>query len=259
RSISTGQAVSHDAESAAICMAVGALVKAVNAKDLHVFADNRGALTTITDTRIHSSQALSTITCQHLRKWLETHDGTITFHWVPGHMNIRLNELVDGDAKDAANNKPPLSFKSYAFLRQGFRQKAMSEWRERTKDPAHIGHQFFEGRRHFALSDRIKTKNTVMALSGGSNDTTARLTRALLCHAPTGEYRSRFHPRESVLCPCDPLHEPFQSRHHTLFECSRYVRPDSFQNQVRQAKDPVLLLYDFIDANPLAFSFAHAP
>lgn len=28
---------------------------------------------------------------------------------------------------------------------------------------------------------------------------------------------------------------------------------------LRQAKDPVLLLYDFIEANPLAFSFAHAP
>lgn len=258
-SIATGQGVSHDAESVGLCMAFGALVTMTGATDLHVFVDNKAALFTILDTRIHSSQAISVLTCQRLRTWLASHDGTVTLHWVPGHVGLKLNELVDLAAKRAATEFPQPPTKSYAFLRQGARQRAMAEWRERVKDPSLIGHQFFERHKPFAIADRTKTKHTVMNLAGGSKSTCARLTRALVAHAPTGEYRSRFFPQEPTSCPCDPVLNPFQTRHHILYHCPRYERPAFFEDLIRQAKDPIDLLYEFIDANPLAFSFAHAP
>ncbi|KZV76335.1 hypothetical protein PENSPDRAFT_569981, partial [Peniophora sp. CONT] len=259
RAISTGRCVSYNAEAVAITMAIGTLTSLDDASDIHIFADNKSALESIVDTRLHSSQLLSITACERLRAWLSANAGRVFFHWCPGHHGIEPNELVDGDVKHAAATYPTTNYRSHAFVLQGLRHEAIAEWRRRAKDPNYRGHQFLTGRGQINLSDRLKTRNTLLDLAGGSSTTMARLTRAMLNHAPTGEYRTRFHPREPRFCDCALFSDIIQTRKHILFDCPRYIRPDRFKRSIRQAKDPAPLLYKFLDMNRHAFSFDDAP
>ena len=234
-------------------MALGHLMSLPGDADIHVYADNRAALNTIFDTSLHSSQAISISACSLARTWLSTHRSRIHLHWCPGHMGIELNELVDRDAKDAANHLPLADYKSHTYTLQGVRLTALAEWRLRA------GHQFLTGRGPITLSDKLKAKNTLLHLAGGSTVAMARLTRATVNHAPTGEFRSRFFPQEPLYCDCNPLTPTIHTRSHNLFHCPRYTRAPNFQHTIRQAKDPIPHLFDFLEENPHAFMFEHAP
>ena len=53
-----------------------------------------------------------------------------------------------------------------------------------------------------------------------SNSLCARATRAIMNHAPIGEYRLRFFSREEFKCPCSLY--PIESRCYILYECGRF-------------------------------------
>ena len=55
---------------------------------------------------------------------------------------------------------------------------------------------------------------------GHSNTLCARATRAITNHAPIGEYRLRFFPKEEFKCPCGNY--PIESRRHILHDCMRF-------------------------------------
>ena len=55
---------------------------------------------------------------------------------------------------------------------------------------------------------------------GHSNLLCVCATRAITNHAPTGEYRLRFFPREEFKYPCDQY--PIKSRCYILHECGRF-------------------------------------
>jgi len=61
---------------------------------------------------------------------------------------------------------------------------------------------------------------TWLNLIGHSNTLCARVTRAIMNHAPTGEYQLRFFPREPFACSCGEY--PIKSRNHILHNCRRY-------------------------------------
>jgi len=46
------------------------------------------------------------------------------------------------------------------------------------------------------------------------------ILRAITNHAPIGEYRLRFFPREEFRCPCGLY--PIKSRCYILYECKRF-------------------------------------
>ena len=55
---------------------------------------------------------------------------------------------------------------------------------------------------------------------GHSNSLCTRASRAITNHAPIGEYKLRFFPREEFKC----LYKlyPIKIRHHILYECQRF-------------------------------------
>ena len=84
-----------------------------------------------------------------------------------------------------------------------------------------------------------------LKLIGHSNLLCACTTRAIINHAPIGEYKLRFFLREEFKCPCG--HYPIESRQHILHECVRFngywnPRRDSFSHFVM-----------FLVLNPNAF------
>ncbi len=93
---------------------------------------------------------------------------------------------------------------------------------------------------------------------GNSNAGMARFARAILNHAPTGEYRQRFFPEEPTACRwCDKL----QTRSHILCKCEHYQRRWRFNaiEEFLRGLDPFAMLVDFLERNPTAFTFADAP
>ena len=77
----------------------------------------------------------------------------------------------------------------------------------------------------------------------------ARATRAILNHAPIGEFRQRFFPAECTQCPCG--HCQVETRRHILADCSRFAHAP--------LTDPLPSIKDFVKflkEHPGAFAFA---
>lgn len=63
--------------------------------------------------------------------------------------------------------------------------------------------------------------------SGGTNSKQyARLARFITGHFPHGAFREHFHKDGPIACPCDPSGRTVETRHHILYDCPFWIRPD---------------------------------
>ena len=89
----------------------------------------------------------------------------------------------------------------------------------------------------------------------------SRLSRAITCHAPIGEYYSsqpdRF-PGFPTHCGTSPDID-VQTCTHVLMTCSRYVSTFSSLRYLLKKKNNNSLFSSFLADNPSAFSFADLP
>ena len=86
-----------------------------------------------------------------------------------------------------------------------------------------------------------------LQLVGHSNSLCAQASRAITNHAPIGEYRLRFFPKEDFLCPCNEY--PIESRRHILYDCKR------FNGYWNPRRDTLKHFVMFLNAHPSAFAF----
>ena len=200
--------------------------------------------------------------CGHLRSWLDAHEGNVFIHWCPGHAGLAQNELVDRYVRKSASRLPRANHTSHSILLSDIRADAMKEWRSQARDPKYRGRQFLLGRGPVKVSERRMTKGTMLAQAGHQSGLMARLTRAMLNHAPIGEYRTRFFPHEPINCnECgEGRFGVLQSRFHILSECGAYDRDDNFSYaSLKRSKNPIIPGTHFLRHNPTAFSFSDAP
>lgn len=143
---------------------------------------------------------------------------------------------------------PPIPRVSYAYARVVITKRIMNDWR---KMPSR-GTKFFP---NSVRDSRTCAKGgPVISLVGDSPTLTSRLTRALLAHAPIGEYRRKYRPTEPSACPrCEVL----ETRHHILESCPLYrrTRGAGFITLITSSPKPLVLLKEFLTNNPLAFTF----
>ncbi|KAI0762068.1 hypothetical protein BC629DRAFT_1294283, partial [Irpex lacteus] len=67
--------------------------------DVHVFADNQAALTSILAAGHGPAQLTSVAACASVRQWLEASPNhQIHLWWCPGHMGVHWNNEVDREA-----------------------------------------------------------------------------------------------------------------------------------------------------------------
>ena len=256
RGIACGRGTSYDAEMIAGGMGLSFATKQL-CDTIHIVADNESALKTLLDPGMHGQQLVSVIACKSVREWL-TKDACrrIEFHWCPSHEGIEWNELVDADAKRAADLPLERDECSLAHARHLITVQMKADWREEYRSsPAYRGKHFM---RLKAFESPSHTSCAAIKTYGESSAAMARFCRAVLNHAPLGSYRKRFFPEEATDCPvCGVL----QDRAHVLLKCPKYRRwwncrgEFEFLQRVSAYRD----LNTFLTANESAFTFADAP
>ena len=96
----------------------------------------------------------------------------------------------------------------------------------------------FKGRNFLDLFDNDNSPTKPTYTKGGSwlkhfghsNSLCTRATRAITNHAPIGEYRLRFFPKESFVCPCGEY--SIETRNHIIYKCRRF---DNYWNPNRES------------------------
>ncbi|OSC97324.1 hypothetical protein PYCCODRAFT_1354597, partial [Trametes coccinea BRFM310] len=137
----------------------------------------------------------------------------------PSHEGIEWNELVDRDAKEAADLPLERDECSLAHARHLLSVQMKADWREEyRRSPTYAGRHFLRLR---AFDPPNHVSSPALKEFGHSRTAMARYCRAILDHAPLGSFRRRFFPHEPVDCStCGVL----QDREHVLLKCSRYRR-----------------------------------
>ena len=204
----------------------------------------------IFDSSLHPYQLhLSAISCQLREFFKKDNNNSIEFWNCPSHCKWSLHNIIDKETKkfDLTPIFPCKS--SWDFSRKNECNNILNSWKMSFQALDDKGCHFLE-----LLDDDSKPIEPLTSRGGPwlkyfehSNSLCARATRAIVNHAPIGEYHLRFFPREEFKCPCG-LH-CIKSRHHILHECRRY------NNYWNPRRDSIVHFTLFLEFNCNAFSF----
>ena len=249
---------SFDSELAALEEAIQwAVVN--NVQNPVFFIDNKAVLASFLDLDTHSSQTASIRINMLLHYRLSTTQDTLSFAYCPSHVGIEGNECADKLTKQGAALGPaiPIRILRSNFISQ-FKREMTTHWCILATSQSYKGRSWMpikRKRRTFKPDVVNKScKNFFMALSGNDITTLSRMARTLTNHAPTGEYRRRFHPEQPTFCKtCGP--ETEHTRSHALFSCTKYeplaVSFTDWKNDRHNDK----AWKKFFQANPSALTF----
>lgn len=228
-----GQATPYDAEMAALACGLRKAVDRIpeSVTDIHVFADNQAALTSILAAGHGPAQLTSVAACASVRKWLEASpDHQIHLWWCPGHMGVHWNNEVDREAGLATAE--PCEEVSFAYARQRITAQAYDAWRQDMQGSSYRGQNSliqstdFEKCKHSSANWFIRT-------AGKSNTYLARLSRFVSGHFPHGSFRERFNFEGNQSCLCGKA--AVETRDHIWFDCELWIRkhkpPDMNERQ----------------------------
>ncbi|KAI0737466.1 hypothetical protein C8Q80DRAFT_1075391, partial [Daedaleopsis nitida] len=186
RGIACGRGTSYDAEMVAAGMGIAFATKQP-CETIHVVADNESALKTLLDPGMHGQQLVSIVACRNVREWLERDvRRKIVFHWCPSHMGIEWNELVDEDAKQAADLPLDRDECSLAHARHLLAVQLKADWRDEYRmSPSYRGLNFLRLR---VFDSPDHKSSPALKAYGHSTSSMARFCRAVMDHAPLGSF-----------------------------------------------------------------------
>ena len=253
---------SFDAELAALEEALQWTITR-NISDPIFFIDNKSVLLSFLDLDTHSSQSASIRINLLLHDFLSTTSSTISFAFCPSHVGIEGNERADRLTKEGAALGPatPIKILRSNFLSE-FKRDMNRHWRFLARSQSYKGQGWMQIRHKRRLFKpdvgNKQAKRFFLTLSGNDIETTSRMARALTNHAPTGEYRCRFHPDSPTFCKhCGPATE--HTRHHTFFSCPAYAPLASSLTDWKRNRHNDKAWKFFFQANPSAFTFGNLP
>ena len=189
------------------------MVGITNINHIIVILDSLHAAKRIFDSSLHLYQIHSAaISCKLRDFFLKDVNNHIKFWDCPSKQNWLLHSLMDKDSK-SFNSVPIFSYKSsWDYCKKQECDTVLSQWKMSFQMSDIKGKNFLE------LLDSDLKPIKLLAIKGSpwlqhfgySNSLCTRATRAIVNHAPIGEYRLRFFPREDFLCPCGLY--PIESR-----------------------------------------------
>ena len=227
-----------------------------------IFVDNKAALTSFLDTRVHGSQMSCIRINEILRDYLATSSSTLTFRYCPSHSGIEGNERADRltrlGAAIAPVSLPRILLSNFI---NDYTKRMALHWRILFSTTSFKGRQWLPIRhKKKVLKPIIRNKATTNFFFNISNNDIGMLSRmacALTNHAPIGEYRMRFYPDFDPLCPACPLH--VQTRKHVFFHCPRYMPLHSSLTNWSHDKANSKSWKSFFTCNVSAFTFGDLP
>jgi len=163
-----------------------------------------------------------------------------------------LHDIIDKETKKF--NLPPIfPYKSsWDFSQKDECNERLNKWKMTFQASDDKGVHFLE-----LLDDNLniieptyRKGGSWLKYFGHSNLLCARATRAIVNHAPIGEYWLRFFPRENFVCPCGDY--PIETRRHILHECKKY------NNYWNPRRDTLAHFILFLEFNSNAFSFGES-
>ena len=253
---------SYDAELAALEEAIQwTTVRRIS--DPIFFIDNKSVLLSFLDLNTHSSQTSSIRINILLHDLLSTTSSTLSFAYCPSHVGIEGNERADRLTKEGAALGPatPIQILRSNFL-NGFKRDMSRHWRFLAQSQTYKGRSWIPIRRKRRLFKpdvgNKHIKRFFLTLSGNDIETTSRMARVLTNHAPTGEYRRRFHPDAPTYCKhCRPAVE--HTRQHILFLCPAYAPLAASFTDWKRNRHNDKSWKTFFQANPSTYAFGDLP
>ena len=262
-------ASSFDAEIAALESAVSWICThddMVDSSVVYFLIDNKGVIQSFLKTHIRSSQTTATRIHLLLHNLFQRRpDLCIHVSYCPSHSGIPFNEQVDHLASSHDNpSSLPRGMLRQHFL-EGHLKSANAQWQALNRLKSYRGrHWLLIHQKKRPFSPRLKNRDTRLHFINMANDNMddfSRLSRAITCHAPIGEYYSSCpdhfpgFPTQCGTCP----NVEVQTRAHVLTTCPKYVSSFSSLQYLLKKKNNDSLFSSFLADNPSAFSFADLP
>ena len=227
---SSTQHTVHEAELVGILLGLHLIKTDRKGKTSYAIGvDNQAALSALKSVNTTTGQHIANEileTAAKIKKQRSSNSYSLKFRWTAGHVGIKGNEEVDGEAKKAAEGQssdkkelPPLLRKplkyNKAALRQRRREVLKARWAEEWEATERAG--------KFKAMDLIKPSNEFIKLI--SNDRLSRMDASRIFqlrtgHVPLNAYLERFKRADSARCPA--CGHPKESTQHYLFDCPAY-------------------------------------
>ena len=253
---------SFDAEIAALEEAIAWTVTR-KIPDPIFFIDNKAVLKSFLNLDTHSSQLSSIRINVLLHDFLSTTSSTISFAYCPSHEGIDGNERADRLTKNSAAMGPtvPIRILRSNFLNE-FKRDMSRHWRVLSNSQMYKGRGWMPIRyKHRFFKPDIVNKTRCrffLDMSGNDIKTMSRMACAATNHAPTGEYRKRFHPELPTHCKsCGP--NTLHTRAHIFCSCPMYVSIAASLADWKKEKRNHLSWKKVFQDNPTAFTFGDLP
>jgi len=225
-----------------------------NISKIIIVTDSIHAARKIFNPSSHPCQIHAVAILEELRLFFSKNSSnSIEFWECSSCFNWHLHKAVSHELK-ASNPTPILSCKtSWNYSKKTKYDDILQNWK--------MTFQALDGKgRHFLnlLDDKLNDiepsyikGDPWLQSFGHSNGLCACVSRAITNHAPIGEYRLRFFPREEFKCLCSLY--PIESWRHILHDCKRF---NGYWNPRRDSLSHFVM---FLKANPLAFAFIVNP
>ncbi|EKM56353.1 uncharacterized protein PHACADRAFT_193970 [Phanerochaete carnosa HHB-10118-sp] len=216
------KATPYNAEMAALAQSLNEVMRDLpeSVSDIHVFAYNRTALTSILAAGTGPAQMLSVVACQSVHPWLAcSPEHWIHVWWCPGHRGMYWNTVIDKDASlEAAELSGEISF---AYARQCITANAYAAWRKDMQRPAYRGHNSLVQNADF---ERCKHTSANWFLRTAEHCPTylARLVQFTSGHFPYGAFCEHFNFDENQRCWYGTA--DVKTRDHIWFDCDLWIK-----------------------------------
>jgi len=135
--------------------------KQLNTDKVWIFSDSQAAIKRLKNSSLKAGQYY----VQAIRKWAKKFQDIavqLQLEWVPGHMNIRGNELADKAAKKGTElqHTTPESYISLAFIKRKIRETGLTNWNNIWSDSKSKGKHYnqFECKPKWKQSVKIVKK-----------------------------------------------------------------------------------------------------
>jgi len=245
---------SAEAELFTIRCGINQVSSKENISKIIVFTDSIHVAKKIFDPLSHSLQIHAVAILNELQQFFSRDSNdSIEFWECPSRLNQHLHKTVDLETK-TSNSTPVYPCKtSWDYSKKTECDNILNNWKMTFQASDGKRNQFLN-----LLDDNFNIIELFYAKGGPwlqsfehSNLLCAYVSRTITNHAPIGEYRLRFFPREEFKCLCSLY--PIESHRHILHDCRRF---NSYWNP---RQDSLSYFVMFLEANPNAFAFLDNP